>query len=102
MRIRIGQSGRGGGFHPQAWFSAQALGVAKPEPGLLLAAASHFGVEARSWLVIEDSATGAQAAARAGMRCLGFAPHGQGAALADQGAEVFTGMQEVPALIGLT
>lgn len=102
MRITLGQNGLWERFHPQAMFSAHALGVAKPEPGLFLAAASHFGVEARSCLVIEDSATGAQAASRAGMRCLGFAPHGQGAALADQGAEVFTGMQEVPALIGLT
>ncbi|WP_338153244.1 hypothetical protein [Pseudophaeobacter leonis] len=51
--------------------------------------------------MVEDSATGALAAARAGMRCLGFAPEGGGEKLAAQGAEVFAALSEVPALIGL-
>ena len=101
MRITLGQNGLWERFHPQAMFSAHSLGVAKPEPGLFLAAASHFGVQARHCLVIEDSPTGAQAAARAGMRCLGFAPHGGEEALAAEGAEVFAKMDAVPALTGL-
>ena len=100
MHITLGQNGLWERFHPQAMFSAHSLGVAKPEPGLFLAAASHFAVQARDCLVIEDSPTGARAAARAGMRCLGFAPHGQGAALAAEGAEVFTCMETVPGLLG--
>ncbi|WP_192965389.1 hypothetical protein [Phycobacter azelaicus] len=52
-------------------------------------------------LVIEDSPTDALAAARAGMRCLGFVPHGTKEGLAQEGAEVFTRMEQVPALIGL-
>ncbi|WIY27111.1 HAD family hydrolase [Parasedimentitalea psychrophila] len=102
MRITLGQSDLWQRFHPNAMFSAHTLGVAKPEPGLFLAAASHFDVQARQCLVIEDSATGAKAAMRAGMRCLGYAPEGIGAKLAEQGAEVFGAMAQVPALIGLT
>ena len=101
MRITLGQNGLWQRFHPAAMFSAHALGVAKPDPGLFLAAARHFGIQARDCLVVEDSATGALAAARAGMRCLGFAPTGKGAELADQGAEVFSDMSEVATLIGL-
>ncbi|MEP4039142.1 HAD family phosphatase [Pseudophaeobacter sp.] len=101
MRITLGQNGLWQRFHPTAMFSAQTLGVAKPDPGLFLAAASHFGVQARDCLVVEDSATGVLAATRAGMRCLGFAPGGTGETLSAQGAEVFSDMSEVPALIGL-
>jgi HAD superfamily hydrolase (TIGR01509 family) len=105
MRITLGQNGLWQRFHPTAMFSAHALGVAKPEPGLFLAAASHYGLQARDCLVVEDSATGALAAARAGMRCLGYAPdggaEGGGEKLAAEGAEVFRAMSEVPGLIGL-
>ncbi len=101
MRITLGQNGLWERFHPLAMFSAHALGVAKPEPGLFLAAASHFGVQARDCLVIENSGSGVTAAVRAGMRCLGFAPQGGGKKLALLGAEVFTEMEEVPALLSI-
>lgn len=101
MRITLGQNGLWDRFHPQAMFSAHSLGVAKPEPGLFLAAASHFGVQARDCLVIEDSASGVTAAVRAGMRCLAYAPHGGGASLAALGAEVFADMAEVPPLLSI-
>ncbi|WP_323778656.1 HAD family phosphatase [Leisingera sp.] len=101
MRITLGQNGLWERFHPHAMFSAQSLGVAKPEPGLFLAAASHFGMQARDCLVIEDSGSGVTAAVRAGMRCLGFAPLGSGSRLAALGAEVFSGMAEVPALLSI-
>lgn len=101
MKITLGQNGLWDEFHPHAMFSAHSLGVSKPEPGLFLAAASHFDVQARDCLVIEDSENGALAAARAGMRCLGFVPHGTGTRLARHNAEVFRDMTDVPALIGL-
>jgi HAD superfamily hydrolase (TIGR01509 family) len=101
MRITLGQNGLWQRFHPNAMFSAHALGVAKPDPGLFLAAASHFGLQARDCLVVEDSATGALAAARAGMRCLGYAPEDGGQKLETEGAEVFRAMSEVSGLIGL-
>lgn len=102
MRITLGQNGLWERFYPNAMFSAHTLGVAKPDPGLFLAAASHFDVQARDCLVVEDSATGAKAALRAGMRCLGYAPEGIDAGLAEQGAEVFDAMVKVPELIGLS
>ncbi|MQY43569.1 HAD-IA family hydrolase [Epibacterium sp. SM1969] len=102
MKITLGQNGLWDEFHPHAMFSAHSLGVSKPEPGLFLAAASHFDVQARDCLVIEDSENGALAAARAGMRCLGFVPHGTGARLARHNAEIFNDMNKVPGLIGLS
>ena len=100
-RGTLGQNGLWERFHPQAMFSAQSLGVAKPEPGLFLAAASHFGVQARDCLVIEDSGSGVTAAVRAGMRCLGYAPQGGGGRLSALGAEVFDDMAGVPALLSI-
>ncbi|OUS33502.1 haloacid dehalogenase [Rhodobacterales bacterium 56_14_T64] len=102
MRITLGQNDLWERFHPNAMFSAHTLGVAKPDPGLFLAAASHFDVQARDCVVVEDSATGAMAASRAGMRCLGYAPEGGGARLAEQGAEVFSSMAQVSELLGLS
>ena len=82
-------------------YSAHALGVAKPEPGLFLKAAEDFGVDPARCAVIDDSPTGCIAARRAGMRGLGFAEHDDGARLAAEGAEVFHRMAEVPGLLGL-
>jgi beta-phosphoglucomutase-like phosphatase (HAD superfamily) len=100
MQITLGQNGLHGRFGG-AIFSAHTLKTAKPDPDLYLAAAAHFGVDPSRAVVIEDSATGATAAARAGMRCLGYAPHGDGAALKTAGAEIIDNMFAVPMLIGL-
>lgn len=101
MKITLGQNGLWDMFHPHAMFSAHSLGIAKPDPGLFLAAASHFDVQARDCVVIEDSETGVLAAARAGMRCLGHVPHGNGTRLAKHNAEVFQSMEDVAALLSL-
>ncbi|MBQ4807960.1 HAD family phosphatase [Phaeobacter sp. HS012] len=101
MRITLGQNGLWDQFHPQAMFSAHTLKTGKPDPDLFLAAACHFDVQARDCLVVEDSENGAIAAARAGMRCLGFDPHGKGMRLKRHNAEHITAMSEVPRLIGL-
>lgn len=82
-------------------FSGQELGCPKPDPGLYLHAARVLGVDPARCVVIEDSATGAMAARAAGMRCLGYAPQGPHPRLEAQGAELFTEMAQVPALIGL-
>lgn len=100
MEITLGQTGLKPRFGP-AIFSAHTLKTAKPDPGLYLAAAAHFGVDPARAVVVEDSATGATAAARAGMRCLGYAPHDDGARLAAVGADIFDSMFAVPGLIGL-
>lgn len=101
MRTTLGQ-------HPETFarlkdrlFSGQELGCPKPDPGLYLHAARALGAEPAQCVVIEDSPTGARAARAAGMRCLGYAPHGAHPALAAEGAELFTSMAEVPALLGI-
>ena len=101
MRITLGQ-------HPDLLarvqgrlFSGPALGMLKPEPGLYLAVATALGVAPSDCVVIEDSRTGCIAARRAGMRCMGFAPHGDGAGLAAEGARVFHGMGDLPGVLGI-
>ena len=74
----------------------------KPAPDLFLAAAAAEGVEPAGCVVIEDSATGARAAAAAGLLCLGYAPHGDGARLRGEGAYVFKNMAELPELLAVT
>lgn len=97
MQTTLGQNGLWERFQG-AMFSAHVVGSGKPEPQLFLTAALQFG--AKSPVVIEDSANGVTAAVRAGMRCLGYAAHDDGARLAALGAEVFSDMAEVPELLG--
>ncbi len=101
MQITLGQ-------HPHVLarfgghlYSGQTLGTPKPEPGLWLHAARALGVEPADCVVIDDSPPGCMGAARAGIRCLGLAVHGDGAALAETGAEVILRLGEVPERLGL-
>ena len=73
----------------------------KPAPDLFLAAAKAQGVHSSECLVIEDSVPGAQAARAAGMDCLGYAPHGDGAALRSNGAHIFHSMHDIGRLLAL-
>lgn len=73
----------------------------KPAPDLYLAAAAAEGIPPAACVVVEDSVTGVRAARAAGMDCLGFAPHGDGAALRAEGAAIFTSMSDLPQLIAL-
>jgi HAD superfamily hydrolase (TIGR01509 family) len=100
MRITLGGTGLLPRFEARM-YSAHELGIAKPDPGLFLHAASAQGVDPSRCLVIEDSASGAEGAARAGMACLGYAPHGDGAALSQHGAIIMRGMNEVATAVEL-
>ena len=82
-------------------FSGQTLGAPKPAPDLYLHAARALGQPPAACAVIEDSPTGVRAAAAAGIRCFGYAPHGDGAALAAEGATVFQSMADLQHLLGL-
>jgi HAD superfamily hydrolase (TIGR01509 family) len=73
----------------------------KPAPDLFLATAAAQGVSPAECVVIEDSPTGARAAAAAGMDCLGYVPHGEGANLRAVGAIPFRSMYDLPGLISL-
>jgi HAD superfamily hydrolase (TIGR01509 family) len=61
-------------------------GRPKPAPDVFLAAAAAERIPPKSCLVLEDSALGVTGAVAAGMRCFGFAPHGDGAHLRAAGA----------------
>ncbi len=50
-------------------------------------------------LVIEDSVPGVRGATAAGMRCLGYAPHDEGAALAAAGAVPFHSLFALPEIL---
>ena len=82
-------------------FSGQTLGAPKPAPDLYLHAARALGHPPADCAVIEDSPTGASAAAAAGIPCFGYAPHDDGAALAAEGAILFQSMAALPRLLGL-
>jgi HAD superfamily hydrolase (TIGR01509 family) len=73
----------------------------KPAPDLFLAVAAAEGVDPAECLVIEDSIPGVRAAGAAGMQCLGYASHGNAAALAAFGANPFTSMHDIPRLLAL-
>ena len=98
MDITLGLTGLAPRFAGRR-FSAHELGVAKPDPGLFLHAAEACGAAPERCLVVEDSASGAEAASRAGMACLGYAPHGDGAALRRFGAAIIADMSEIPAVL---
>ncbi|WFE75296.1 HAD family phosphatase [Roseinatronobacter sp. S2] len=101
MAITIGQ-------HKALWdrlsgrlYAAEDVPAPKPAPDLFLHAAHEFAVPPARCIVVEDSPTGALAAQRAGMTCMGYAPHDSGAGLAAHGATVFSAMAALPALLGL-
>lgn len=82
-------------------FSRHDVARPKPAPDLYLHAAAALGAEARTCAVIEDSPTGARAAAAAGMTCFGYAAGGDPARLAAEGARPFHHMDDLAALLGL-
>jgi beta-phosphoglucomutase-like phosphatase (HAD superfamily) len=100
MQITLGQHGLIERFKGHL-YSGQALGRPKPAPDLYLHAAAQLGKAPAECIVIEDSAAGARAARAAGMRCMGYAPHGHADRLANEGAIPFTDMATLPKLLGL-
>ncbi|WP_333816883.1 HAD family hydrolase [Tabrizicola sp.] len=103
MEITLGQHGMFGRF--RAVLSGQGMGAPKPAPDVYLAAARACGARPEGCVVIEDSASGAQAGLAAGMRVLGFAAHGAETVTARQltalGVPLFHRMAELPGLLGL-
>ena len=81
-------------------FSGQDMPRPKPFPDVFLHAAQSMAADPASCVVVEDSPTGARAAKAAGMRCMGYAPHGS-AGLVAEGAQPFASMFDLPRLLGL-
>ena len=73
----------------------------KPAPDLFLAAAAAEGVDPTACVVIEDSQPGVRAAIAAGMDCLAYAPHTDGAAVRALGAVPFRSMGELAGLFAV-
>ncbi|HRE59876.1 MAG TPA: HAD family hydrolase [Micropepsaceae bacterium] len=86
-----------------AIFNSSQVARGKPAPDLFLHAARMMGVPPEQALVIEDSVYGVMGARAAGMRVIGYCgdPATDRTALASAGAEIVTGMAEVPRLIGI-
>ncbi len=80
-------------------FSAYEVGSWKPDPGLFLHAARALGVAPARCVVVEDSASGIEAASRAGMRALWFTPHGTPRDV-PRHATTFTHLDQLAALVG--
>ncbi|MHA7887351.1 HAD family hydrolase [Roseicyclus sp.] len=101
MDITLGATGLAARLEGRR-YSAHALGVSKPDPDLFLIAASRNGADPSRCLVIEDSPSGAIAARRAGMACLGYVPEGHEDRLSAEGATIIRHMDAVAPHIGLT
>lgn len=99
MEIMLGASGLLNHFDGHI-FSAHDVGVWKPDPGLFLHAADDMNVSPSNCVVVEDSPTGALAAQRAGMKCIGYAADTNADELTVHGATPFLSMHEIPQLLG--
>ena len=71
----------------------------KPFPDLFLAAAAAECVQPSACLVVEDSVPGVRGAVAAGMQCLGYTPHGNGAALTAVGAIPLASLFDLPGIL---
>jgi HAD superfamily hydrolase (TIGR01509 family) len=93
--MQIGMAGMAPYFEDRI-FSGHDLPRSKPAPDVYLAAAAHVGADPARCLVIEDTATGAQAGLAAGAAVWGYCPQGHGRAFEGLAvARVFQHMDEL-------
>lgn len=76
-------------------FSAQSIGVAKPDPGLIRFALRKMNTTARKAVIIEDSPIGVQSAINAGLPLLIFDPNNLNAIERTQEFDTFRTMPEL-------
>ena len=82
-------------------FSAHDCEASKPAPDVYLKAAAAAGMTPAQFVVIEDSASGAQAGKAAGMRCFGYAAVTKPAKLTPHCDLVYFDMADLPDLLGI-
>ena len=73
----------------------------KPRPDMIWRILADADVPRAAAVLIDDSAPGCLSARNAGIRCLGYAPHGDGAALRAVGATPIRSLDAVAGLLGL-
>lgn len=100
MEVTLGRTGLLSHF-AAALYSAYDVGASKPAPDVFLHAARTHKVKAENCIVIEDSPSGFEAAYRAEMRCLAYAPEGVGPCTALWGARPFQRHADLPTLLGI-
>lgn len=97
--MQLGMAGMAPYFEERI-FSGHDLPRSKPHPDVYLVAAAHLGADPARCLVIEDTATGAQAGLAAGATVWGYCPAGHGRAFEGLGVErVFMHMDELAAAL---
>lgn len=99
MEITLGRTGLADRFCGRI-FSAHDIGIAKPDPAFYTHIVDTLGIGRADAVVVEDSASGVRSAVGAGIRCLGFAAETPAEKLEAHGAEIFTHMGALPALLG--
>ena len=100
MEITLARCGLAARFAGRT-YSREDVAAPKPAPDVYLLAASQAGVAPQDCVVIEDSATGAQAAVAAGMAVFGFARETPRAKFEGLTEFLFDDMAQLPALLGL-
>jgi len=100
MEITLARCGLAARFAGRI-YSREDVAAPKPAPDVYLLAASQAGVAPQDCVVIEDSATGAQAAVAAGMAVFGFARETPRAKFEGLTELLFDDMAQLPALLGL-
>jgi HAD superfamily hydrolase (TIGR01509 family) len=99
--LTLGLTGLRALFAEHAVFSADQVARGKPHPDLFLHAASMMGVEPSRCVVVEDTPAGVAAAVAAGMRVFGYVGDSDEAKLRQAGAETFSSLGDLPALLGI-
>jgi HAD superfamily hydrolase (TIGR01509 family) len=97
--LTLGLTGLRELFDDHALFSAYSVPRGKPHPDLFLHAAEVMGTTPSETVVVEDSASGVEAALAAGMRTYRYVTNGDPEP--QDGVETFRSMYDLPALIGL-
>lgn len=100
MEITLARCGLSARFAGRT-YSREDVAAPKPAPDVYLLAASQAGVAPQDCVVIEDSATGAQAAVAAGMAVFGFARETPRTKFEGLTELLFEDMAQLPALLGL-
>lgn len=98
MRLTLGRTRLHDHFEGRI-YSATDVERGKPHPDLFLHAAERMGADPSRCVVVEDSPFGVRGAVAAGMTALGYAAMTPAEVLGDEGAETFTAMADLPAIL---